>query len=143
MQEAALREKGIEPKTEQWPRRSRNWAFVHGAVYDKRTGKLVQKKKQIAEPLGGLVKTIAEVQEGMFQPDRENDELTKALKNKEHTRRIRGLDPAIPWRSGFTQDNQTYRSRERAKKQKAQEEATWIESLERKQAELREMYLKQ
>jgi hypothetical protein len=87
MQEAVLREKGIEPETEHWPRRLRNWALGHGAVYDERTGKLVQKKKQIAEPLRELVKTIAEVQEGMFQPDRENDELTKALKNKEHTGR--------------------------------------------------------
>jgi hypothetical protein len=45
MQEAALREKGIKPETEQWPRRSRNWALAHGAVYDERTGKLVKKKK--------------------------------------------------------------------------------------------------
>jgi hypothetical protein len=85
MQEAALQEKGIEPETDQWPRRSRNWALAHGAAYDERTEKLVRKKKQIAEPLGELVKTIAEVQEGTFKPDRENDELTKALKNKEHT----------------------------------------------------------
>jgi hypothetical protein len=50
MQEAALREKSIELETEHWPRRSRNWALGHGSVYDERTGKLVQKKKQIAEP---------------------------------------------------------------------------------------------
>jgi hypothetical protein len=85
MQEATLREKGIQPKTEQWPRRSRNWALGHGAANDKRTGKLVKKRKQIAEPLKELVKTIAEVQEGKFHPDRKNDELIKALKNKEHT----------------------------------------------------------
>jgi hypothetical protein len=66
MQEAALREKGIKPEIEHWPRRSRNWALGHGAVYDERIGKLVQKKKQIAEPLRELVKTIAEVQEGTF-----------------------------------------------------------------------------
>jgi hypothetical protein len=110
MQEARLREKGIEPEIEHWPRRSRNWALGHGAVYDKRTGKLVKKKKQIVEPLRELVKTIAEVQEGMFQPDKENDELTKALKNKEHTRQTRGLGSAIPWRFGFIEDSQTYRS---------------------------------
>jgi hypothetical protein len=131
MQEAALREKGIEPETEHWPRRSRNWALGHGAVYDERTGKLVEKKKQIAEPLRELVKTIVEVQEGIFQPDRENDKLTKALKNKEHTGQTRGLGSAIPWRSGFAEDSQTYRSRERAKKRKAWEEATRIESIER------------
>jgi hypothetical protein len=83
------------------------------------------------------------VEEGTFQLDREKDELTKALKNKEHTGQTRGLGSAIPWRSGFAEDSQTYRSRERAKKQKAQEEATRIESIERQQAELRELYLQQ
>jgi hypothetical protein len=39
-QEAALREKGIQPEIGQWPRRSRNWALGHGAVYDVRTVKL-------------------------------------------------------------------------------------------------------
>jgi hypothetical protein len=47
---------------------------------------------------------------------------------------------AILWRTGFADDNQTYGSRERAKKKKAQEEATRIEILERKQNELREIY---
>jgi hypothetical protein len=75
--------------------------------------------------------TVAEVQEGTFQPDRENDELTKALKNNEHTGQTRGLGSAISWRSRFAEDSQTYRSRERAKKQKVQEEATRIDSLER------------
>jgi hypothetical protein len=42
------------------------------------------------------------------------------------------MGSAIPWRTGFADDNQTYITRERAKKQKAQEEAPWIESLERK-----------
>jgi hypothetical protein len=79
----------------------------------------------------------------MFKPDRENDELTKALGNKEHTRRTRGLGSVIPWRSGFAEESQTYRSRERANKRKAQEKATWIESIERQHAELRELYLLQ
>jgi hypothetical protein len=116
MQEAALREKGIELETEYYIRRSRNWALGHGAVYNERTGKLVEKKKQIAEPLRELVKTISEVQEGTFQLDRENDELMKALKNKEHIGQTRGLGSAIPWRSRFAEDSQTYRSREKAKK---------------------------
>jgi hypothetical protein len=53
------------------------------------------------------------------------------------------MGSAISWRSRFTKDNQTYRSRERAKKQKVQEEATRIESLQRQQNELREMYFQQ
>jgi hypothetical protein len=82
MQEAALREKGIKPETEQWPRRSKNWVLAHGAIYEEGTGKLVEKKKQIAEPLGTLIKTIAEVQEGTFKPDRENDCNTPEFDNK-------------------------------------------------------------
>jgi hypothetical protein len=35
--------------------------------------------------LTAFVKAIVKVQEGKFHPDRENDELTKALKNPEHT----------------------------------------------------------
>jgi hypothetical protein len=72
MQEAALREKGIEPETQKRPRRSRNWALGHGAIYDEKTGKLVQKKKQISKPLTALVKTIAEVRGGKFYPNRDD-----------------------------------------------------------------------
>jgi hypothetical protein len=72
MQEAALREKGIKPETQKWPTRSRNWALGHGAIYDEKTGKSVQKKKQIAKPLTALVKTIVEVREGKFHPNRDD-----------------------------------------------------------------------
>jgi hypothetical protein len=47
------------------------------------TRKLIE-KKTISKPQTTLVTAIAEVREGKFQPDRENDELTKALKNAEH-----------------------------------------------------------
>jgi hypothetical protein len=47
-------QEATEKKASKWPRRSRNWALGHGAVYDERTGKLVQKRKQIAEPLKNL-----------------------------------------------------------------------------------------
>jgi hypothetical protein len=70
MQEAALWEKGIDPETEHWPWRSRNWALGHGAVLDERRGKIVQKRKLIAEPLRELVKTITVVQKEKFHPDR-------------------------------------------------------------------------
>jgi hypothetical protein len=43
------------------------------------------------KPLTALVETIAEVREGKFHPDRENNELTKALVNPEHTGQTRGV----------------------------------------------------
>ena len=48
-----------------------------------------------------LVAAIDETQQGTIQPQRENDELTRALKNLEHPGRARGigvvlLGPEIP-----------------------------------------------
>ena len=50
----------------------------------------------------------------MFEPNRENDELTRALRNPEHPRRTRGMD-TIPWYEGFSDWNTDYRTRERRK----------------------------
>ena len=44
-----------------------------------------------------LVTAIDEAQQGTFQPQRENDELTRALKNPEHPGRARGID-VVPWK---------------------------------------------
>ena len=38
-------------------------------------------KEQIKTPTEKLVKAITDVREGKFQPERENDELTRALEN--------------------------------------------------------------
>ena len=38
-----------------------------------------------------LVATIDETQQGTFQPQRENDELARALKNPEHLGQARGI----------------------------------------------------
>ena len=48
------------------------------------TGELIiDEKKEIPIPQKAIVEAIGEVQEGKFIPDRENDELTKALGNPE------------------------------------------------------------
>jgi hypothetical protein len=51
MEKDAMREKGIEPEIEEWPRRSGNWVLGHGAIYNLQTGKLVRKKEQVVVPL--------------------------------------------------------------------------------------------
>ena len=62
----------------------------------------------------------------MFTPNRENDELTRALGNPEHPGRTRGMG-VIPWYEGFSDWNDDYRSRarkkmEEEKKRKLEEE---------------------
>ena len=107
---------GITPATQNWSRRSRNWILGHGSSYDPKTGELIHNNEKIIVPHKDLVAAINEGIEGKFHPDRENDELTKALKNKEHLGRTRGFGPSVLWKIGFPEDDDTYRSRSRSKK---------------------------
>ena len=140
--EAALIAKGITPATHDWPVRSRNWLLAHGASYDTKTGDIIG-KKAIAKPQKELVTAIAEVREGKFHPERENDELTKALGNPEHTGRTRGYGPSVPWKTGFPEYSESYRSRTRAKKRQQEQEAGRFLKLERKNEELYAMLKRQ
>jgi hypothetical protein len=49
-----------------------------------------------------LVKAMEDAQAGLIRVDRENDELTHALGNPEHTGRTRGKDAGVPWKEGFS-----------------------------------------
>ena len=107
------------------------WAW---GQYNTQTGELIRKEK-IKTPMASLKKAITEAREGNFKPDKENDELTKALGNPEHTGRTRGYGPSVPWKDGFPVeegDEEGYRSRARAKRRKEQEDASpWIISWRR------------
>ena len=52
---------------------------------DAETGKCIFTKDQLATPLKALKAAMKDVQDGKFNPDRENDELTRALWNAEHS----------------------------------------------------------
>ena len=92
-----------------------------------------------------LLVAIEEARTGVFQPNRENDELTRALGNPEHPGRTRGMG-VIPWYEGFSEWNEDYRSRarrkmEEEKKRKLEEEqrkqdAKRLQGLEARHADL-------
>ena len=92
-----------------------------------------------------ILVAIEEARSGVFQPNRENDELTRALGNPEHPGRTRGKG-AILWYEGFSDWNTDYRTRARKKiaeekKRKMEEEQRkWdyecLQGLEASQAEL-------
>jgi phosphoenolpyruvate carboxylase len=71
-----------------------------------------------------LEKIVKEIKEGkrQFNPDREKDLLTLVLGNDEHGGQTRGFGPSYPWWLGFARDQDTYRSRTRAKKRQQDEE---------------------
>ena len=56
---------------------------------------------------------IDEAKQGKFQPQRENDELTRALKNPEHPRRARGIG-VVPWKVAWAGDG-SYKTHRRSK----------------------------
>ena len=93
-------------------------------------------KRKKSEAQQAIVETIAEVQLGKFIPDRERDELTKALKNPEKGGRTRGFGPDVAWKIGLPGDHESYRSRARAKKRKEPEEEDWLNNLERANEEI-------
>ena len=51
-----------------------------------------------------LVTAIDGAQQGIFQPQRENDELTRALKNPEHPGRARGIGVML-WKIAWAVDS--------------------------------------
>ena len=54
-------------------------------------------------------------------PDRENDILTKGLRNKEHPGQTRGIGSKVPWKKGFPQDLHKYKCRKNGKQRRIEE----------------------
>ena len=52
---------------------------------------------------------------GKFVPDRENDELTRALGDPEHPGRTRGTPGSVAWKVGFPNEG-IYKTQERRRK---------------------------
>jgi hypothetical protein len=77
--------KGIILETLKWNDRSRDWFYGHGGKLDSE-GKCVYRKKHDEDPLpiDVLRSASKDVEEGRFHPEREKDELTRALGNNEH-----------------------------------------------------------
>jgi len=112
--EEALIAKGIPLGTEGWDERAVHWFYGHGGTLHPETGECVI-RKQIVKPTEELVKAMAEAQEGLWQAERENDALTRALGNPERGGRVRGKGSDVTWKEGFPEHVETYRSRERRK----------------------------
>ena len=80
---------------------------------DPKTGK-VSKRACLKGVEHKILVTIEETRTGVFTPNRENDELRRALGNPEHPGRTRGKG-VIPWYEDFSDWNADYRSRARRK----------------------------
>ena len=81
-----------------------------------------------------LVAAIDETQQGTFQPQRENDELTRASKNPEHRGRARGID-VVPWKVAWAGDS-SYKTHRKSKAEQEEKLRAMQEEMTRKVASL-------
>ena len=91
--------------------RSRNWVYARSQRTE--SGDLAfnsPETMEVTQTIQGLAK------EGSLEPDRENDLLTKALGNKEHPGRTRGIGSKVGWKHGFPDAAGQYKTRDRYKK---------------------------
>ena len=89
-EDGARLDRGIRPATWEWPDRSKWWLFANGVTLNQTDGTLVV-PRNMEEVACDLDTAIDEAKQGKFQPQRENDELTRALKNPEHPGRARSI----------------------------------------------------
>src|SRR3954471_18810727 len=125
--EAKYFDVGITPEPTTWNEWTRNWFNGHGGTLDK-DGKAIYNESHIDDPLlpiEDIRDAVRDIEAGRFIPDRENDELTRALKNKEHPGRARGTPGSKCWKVAFPSESKKYpdKSHQRRKERDATEKA--------------------
>ena len=89
-------------------------------------GKCIYTKARAENPLPieEIRKAVKDVEEGRFIPDREDDELTRALGNPEHEGRTRDTEGSKPWTLGFPAERKKFpdKSHQRRKERVEMEE---------------------
>ena len=114
--EQSLIASGVTPETADWQPRLKHWLFGRGATLSN-DGSLQcrnPRQQQIAQKIGEAHDLSSQ---RSFNPDREKDELTLALGNKEHPGCTQGVG-LVNWKVGFPQDVDNYKSRKRKQAEK-------------------------
>jgi hypothetical protein len=91
-----------------------NWLLTRSELTQ--DGKLVHKRKGVAAVHEKAVQLTEKKRLGLVKSDRENDILSGALGNAEHTVRIHGVATQMPWKIGFLDDAWSYKKHDRYKR---------------------------
>jgi hypothetical protein len=94
--------------------RTVNWLLARSELTQ--DGKLVHKKKGVIAVQEKAVQLTEKKRLGLFKSDRENDVLSGALGNIEHTGRIHGVASQMSWKVSFLNDAWSYEKRDRYKR---------------------------
>jgi hypothetical protein len=76
----------------------------------------VYKKKEVDVVQQKALQVAAKQRLGLFQSDRENNQLKEALGNPEHTGHIRSIGSQMPWKHGFPKHSTSYKKGDSYKK---------------------------
>src|SRR6266498_3489739 len=118
--------------------RSKNWILARRSTSSS-CAELSFNKPKTQEVVKKIAEIQAQVTQGSFMPDRENDLLMKALGNKEHPGQTRGIGSKVPWKMGFPQDLYRYKSRRNAEQRRLEEyKAAFEQMYEEKKRKERE-----
>jgi hypothetical protein len=94
--------------------RTVNWLLTRSELTQ--DGKLVHKKKGVATIQEKAVQLTKKKRLGLFKCDRENDVLSGALGNAEHTGHIRGIASQMLWKVYFPNDTWSYKKHDKYKR---------------------------
>src|SRR6266508_4176272 len=100
--------------------RSKNWILARRTTSSS-GGQISFNTPETQQVVQKITEIQAQVTQGSFVPDRENDILTQALGNKEHLGRTRGIGSKVPWKMGFPQDLYRYKSRRNVEQRRLEE----------------------
>ena len=139
--EAEYLAKGITPEPLKWTERARNWFYGHGGTLDAE-GKCIyntRHKENPLLPIQEIRNAFKDVEEGRFIPDREDDELTRALGNEEHDGRTRGVIGSKPKTIAIPEHRKKFpnRSHQRRKEREAMEARAAADRLRNIEEELK------
>ena len=126
-------DRGIQPATWEWPDRSKWWLFANGVTLNP-TDRTLVVPGNMEEVARDLVTAVDEAKQGTFQPQRENDELTRALKNLEDPGRACGIG-LVPWKVAWAGDS-SYKTHRRSKAEQDEKIRAIQEEMNKKVASL-------
>lgn len=107
--------------------RSKNWVWARSTGQVTNEGEIRFEDPDI-ERVTSSLKDIAEKEKtGEFIAKRENDQLTAALGNPEHSGRVRGLSSRMSWKEGFPEKATGYKKRDRYKQKLEEKIAKQVE----------------
>jgi hypothetical protein len=105
--EQELRDAGIPDPLEGCTVRTRNWIRGHSHTDD--GGRLITSSSEVTRVVEKAKTLVAKEKTDKFKSQRERDQLSASLENKEHHGRTRVVSSIASWKEGFADESHLYK----------------------------------